>query len=111
MKLEHMGHKHGGRITEIWAVGHETIRGVADWHYLGHVDWNDGTQSKGAKIPPWAVCFDQANPAAAAEYETLSVPMAAYLQQRGAWHEPKNKRDGRSYRWTPKRSSWTQALD
>lgn len=33
MKIEHLLHKHGGRITEIKAVAHSTYKRVASWHY------------------------------------------------------------------------------
>lgn len=109
MKLEHIRHKHGGRIPEIYALGHVTRRGVADWFYLGTVEWDDGTKSTGAEIPPFALCAGQA-PEARAEVNTLSEALSKYLVERGRWHDPIHKRDGRMVRWTPKRSSWTQRL-
>lgn len=110
MRLQHVTHKHGGKIVDVYSVGHETHKGVADWFFLGKVEWSDGTVSEGARIAPWALCADQKNADAQSEINALLEAMNSYLRKHGAWHEPKRARDGRMVHWTPKRASWTQHI-
>lgn len=95
-------HRHGGTITAIHAVGHQTIKGVADWYFIGDVEWQDGTKSKATQISPVAVCCDSAVDEQMAKWKRLHKVLNDYLESAGAWHEPKHKRDGRVFSWTPK---------
>lgn len=101
MKIEHLLHKHGGRITEIRAVGHHTWKGVASWHLVGNVKWDDGTESEKLEIPPFCLARD-GSPEAVDELAAVLESMNAYLSREGEWHDMKHKRDGRAYSWTPK---------
>jgi hypothetical protein len=102
METKHLMNKHGARITAIHSVAHDTFRGVADWFYVGDLEWKDGGKSLASEIPPWAVCFDHDNQAAHAEYATISERMNEYLKTHGAWHDVKFMKDGRAVSWTPK---------
>jgi hypothetical protein len=93
-------HKHGGTITAITGIAHETYKGVADWHFIGDIEWQDGTKSRGRPIPPYCLCYE--TPEQKAEIERLMGLMNAYLETQGEWHDQKSKRDGRVYSWTPK---------
>jgi hypothetical protein len=85
MKIEHLQHKHGGRITELTAIGHDTEDGNAFWFYRGNVDWPDGGKSVDLEIAPWAVCYDHDDKAADTEYDKVSEALATYLREQGAW--------------------------
>lgn len=110
MKTVHLQHKHGGRITAIIAVAHSTHEKVADWFYRGDVEWRHGGKSVGTAIPPWAVCFDQANTAASEEYATISEALNTYLVEHGKWHDTKHMKDGRAVSWTPKKKAFAVSL-
>jgi len=96
-------HKHGGKITSISAIGHETYKRVASWHYVGRVEWSDGTVSERIRIPPYAVCFDHDDSASKEQYARLAQQLDLYLQAEGEWlDKPKHMRDGRLVHWVPK---------
>lgn len=101
MKIEHLQHKHGGRITSITHVAHSTYKRVAEWHYVGSVEWRDGKTSQTVEIAPYAVCFDQGNAAAHAEYDVISKKLNDYLLENGEWHDTKYIGDF-AVSWTPK---------
>jgi hypothetical protein len=87
MKLAHMEHKHGGRITEIKRIAHATERNApAFWFYEGAVKWDDGTETEHIEIAPWAVCYDHDNAEAVAEYDRLSEQLSAYLSTNGKYN-------------------------
>lgn len=85
MKLNHLHHKHGGKITAITKVGHRLSNGVEEWFYIGDVDWSDGSKSPGATIYPWALSQD--SPESVAEINQVSELMMDYLRSRGTWLE------------------------
>lgn len=96
MKIEHLLHKHGGRITEIRTVAHATNKKEpAFWFYEGSVKWDDGSESEHVEIAPWAVCYDQDDEKADAEYHALTHHLTTYLREKGAWNgriwKPKEK--------------------
>ena len=99
MKTKFLEHKFGGRITEISAIGHETLEGVAEWFYIGRVEWSDGSISKTAHISPAHLCCED-TPEAKQEYRFVTSAMSDYLAECGTWHEPR-KRNGMVYRWSP----------
>ena len=101
MKTKHLLHKHGGRIIAIHSVGHSTHKKVAQWFYIGDVEWKDGGKSVGTEIPPWAVCFDHDIPEACAEYTTVVNKLNAYLVDNGEWHNIRYVGD-MAVSWTPK---------
>jgi len=101
MQTKYLSHKHGGKIVSVTAIAHETYRRVASWHYIGDVEWSDGSKSESTCIAPWAVCFDQKDDNAQREYGLLSEKLARYLETYGKWHDLKHTKDGRVYAWTP----------
>lgn len=101
MQIEHLQHKHGGRITEIKAVAHCTFKRVASWHYIGSVTWSSGKPSVDIEIAPWAVCFDHDNPEAHQEYSVLAEKLNQYLLDAGEWHDTKFV-NHMAVSWTPK---------
>jgi len=109
MKTQYLQHANGGTIKEIFCVGHETYKGVADWFYMGSVEWSDGTKSANATIAPWALCCDQENPLAKAELNTVTAILKRYLDNAGTWHEPKQKNAMR-YSWTPHKPTGTNLI-
>ena len=102
METKHLEHKAGGKITVIEYVAHETYKGVASWHFIGSVVWSDGKKSDDIQISPISLCFDQTKPEAKAECDAVLKALNDYILEAGEWHEPKHKRDGRVYSWTPR---------
>lgn len=94
-------HRHGGVILNVRAIAHETYRGVATWHYLGDVEWDDGTKTENRQLMPHDLCIDQDDEEAQRALENLSAQLAMYLERHGNWHAPKHTRDGRVIHWTP----------
>lgn len=109
MEIKHLHHKHGGRITAIHSVGHSTYKGVAEWFYIGDVDWGDGKPSVGKPIMPWAVCHDMGDQEGSKEYGIVSDKLNEYLKKHGRWHDTKWVRD-LAVRWTPKKKEFALAL-
>jgi hypothetical protein len=96
-------HKNGGRITAVHAIGHETYKRVATWHYVCRVEWKDGTVSERLRVAPYAVCFDSDDTEAKAQFERINEQLHLYLTAEGEWLEkPKHMRDGRLVHWVPK---------
>ena len=93
-------HAHGGTITAVTHIGHQTQRGVADWFFVGDVNWQDGSQSTGIQIGPGDLCHCNEN-AAKQEVHRLLALLNNYLAASGNWHDPVHKRDGRVVLWTP----------
>jgi hypothetical protein len=93
-------HRHGGEVTALTHVGHNTQEGVADWFFVGNVVWFDGSKSDAVEISPMMLCADDAE--GHARVLRLSKALNEYLEGAGAWHDAKYKRDGRAYTWTPK---------
>lgn len=110
MKLHHLMHKHGGRITAIHSIGHSTDNGVAYWYFKGDVVWPKGKPSTSIEIAPWAICIDANHPGAKIEVDELMAKMNDYLAKQGKWHEAKHKNDGRIVHWTPKARQAVLAL-
>ena len=100
MKIEHLQHRHGGRIVEITAAAHDTWKGIASWHYIGKVQWEPNKPSRVTEIEPWAVCYDTKIDAAKSEYDAISSVLTQHLETRGHWHDSKHHRDGRVYSWS-----------
>lgn len=92
-------HRNGGEIVAVTHVAHETYKGVANWFFVGHVRWRDGSESKAAQIAPHAICCEDCDKE---QLNGLMSKLNQYLNEAGSWHEPKHKRDGRMYSWTPK---------
>ena len=111
MQVSHLRHRWGGRIASIESIEHRTIDGVADWFYRGTIEWDDyGTgigkrrDSVATEIPPWAVCLDQDNPEARAEYDTFAEVLSGHLRKHGKWlAKGKQMKDGRIANWIPKK--------
>jgi hypothetical protein len=101
-------HKHGGTITAIHAIAHETFKGVADWFFVGDVVWRDGTASKAAHISPISVCCE--TDADKPQVDALMKALNDYLEEAGEWHDQKSKRDGRVYMWTPREPKGSKAV-
>ena len=101
MDTKGLAHAHGGVITAVASVGHETFKGVASWFFIGDIEWDDGTKSKASQIAPHALCHD-GTAEGAALCNALHSTLAAYLGRAGGWHDTKRKRDGRCYSWTPR---------
>ena len=97
-------HKHGGTITALTHIGHQTHRGVADWFFVGDVEWHDGSKSKSIEIAPWALC---GTPEEVAPHTRM---LSEYLEREGKWHDTKSKRDGRVYSWIPDKPEGRVAL-
>jgi hypothetical protein len=82
-------HRHGGRIISIDRIEHVASKPIAGrstdtWHYIGDVEWNDGTRSKGIQIAPWALVFDGDK---REECDALSELLSRYLAKHGAWFD------------------------
>jgi hypothetical protein len=103
MEIKYLHHKHGGRITDISEVGHDTYKGVAEWFYVGTVEWSDGSKSMNMRIAPYAVCYDHDVIEARQEYDHVSDVLTEYLGTQGKWHERTTRG---SWRPKSKTGSW-----
>lgn len=102
-------HRHGGTITKISSIGHDSYKGVAEWFFLGDVKWEDGKESKETRIAPFALGHD-GTIEGQQECDALHGKLSDYLGRVGAWHDMKHKRDGRCYSWTPKKPAGQEAV-
>jgi hypothetical protein len=102
MQIQHLQHKHGGRIVSIDAIAHETYQRRASWHFVGKVQWTDGSESEAAQIAPYALCYDHDNAEAAAECNSALGRLNDYLARNGKWVE------GRE--WKPAAKKGSEAL-
>ncbi len=92
-------HRHGGTITAITHIGHNTHKKVADWFFVGDIKWQDGTESKGREISPTMLCHDDTE-ASKARVNRLLEQLNTYLRESGEWlDKPKHMRDGRVVNW------------
>jgi hypothetical protein len=92
-------HRHGGTITAITHIGHETHRKVANWFFRGDVTWFDGSKSVDIEIAPHAICHDDTD-ASKARVNNLLEQLNTYLVETGEWLEKsKHMRDGRVVNW------------
>ena len=105
-----LAHAHGGVITAVASVGHETYKGVASWFFTGDIEWSDGTKSKASPIAPHALGHDGTEEGAAL-YNAMHSTLAAYLGRTGNWHDTKRTRDGRCYSWTPRNPKGCETID
>lgn len=86
MKIRHLTHRHGGTITDLFAIRHGlTRRGQAEWFFIGRVEWSDGSTSERVEIYPICVCRDDENPEANAESDAVFAKLTEYLNARGEW--------------------------
>jgi hypothetical protein len=105
----HLVHRHGGVITRVDLIEHETYKGVAEWCYRGRVEWHDGSVSEAARIAPTCLCHDGSK-ASERRWHDRSAQLSAYLEEAGDWHDMKHKRDGRAYSWTPHKPTGSKAV-
>lgn len=112
MQTKYLRHRHGGRIIAIDAIGHDTYKGVASWHFVGHVKWEDGSESPSSVIEPFLICtVYEDGTAGTEECNAYLEGMNDYLREHGKWHEPKSARDGRRYTWTPTKPKHQQPIE
>lgn len=93
MQIKHLQHRHGGRITELTHIRHETHEGKAYWEFVGCVEWDDGSKSEEAHISPVCLCRDPNDKEANDELDAVLGKLNEYLSSNGKW-----LRDG----WKPK---------
>lgn len=103
MELQHIHHKHGGRILSLGSIEHHTYRKRATYEFTGRVAWDDGGTSDRAHVAPWALCIDSENPDARRELAIVQNKLDAYLRQFGKWND-------RGF-WEPKQPSGCTSLD
>jgi hypothetical protein len=88
--VQHLQHKHGGRITRLEKIAH-TLNQPKDghsqdvWYFVGSVEWRDGGKSDSIEIAPWALCADHDNAEAKAEIDGVLEALNEYLHQHGEW--------------------------
>lgn len=88
MKVEHLEHKHGGRVTDLLSIEHEAQpRGIVTWFFTGRVEWDDGTTSEKAEVSPVCLCYDHDSDAAKKEMDGVSRRLMDYLAANGEWQE------------------------
>lgn len=111
MQIEHLTHRHGGRIVAIHSIGHVTERGVAWWFFRGDVQWPDSDKLHyDLEISPSCVCCDNAVDRAMREYVMVQDALNHYLKISGRWHDQKSKGD-LVYSWTPKRKEGSRQIE
>lgn len=103
MKTEHLYHKDGGKVTAVHAIAHSTYKGIATWHFICDVEWQDGGHGRNHEVAPNSLCYDHDNEVAKNEGDSIFAKLNGYLSTAGKWHEQRRTRDGRMYSWTPKK--------
>lgn len=84
--IKHLKHKHGGTITAITHVGHQSDKNGSWWFFVGDVIWDDGSgTSVGTQIHPWSLYFDHDNDDARKEFDRFYGQLNTYLNTHGAW--------------------------
>lgn len=110
METAYLQHRSGGKIVRLTHVAHETYKGVASWHFIGDVVWDDGSvERRGVEIAPFAVCHNS-TPDGIEQCNEAHAKLTDYLGRVGEWHPMKHKKDGRAYSWTPKESCGREAI-
>lgn len=108
MLVKHLHHKLGGKITEIHAVGHETVDRIPYWFYVCSIEWIDGSHLKGAqrdhKVEPGRLCIDVADAEALAEINLVSERLNDYLRAEGRWLKAGKWIGDYLVHWLPKRA-------
>lgn len=102
-------HNNGWKIQKITGVGHETYKGVANWYFIADIILSDGGRIEDETIPPHALAMEDETDKP--ELTALMDKLNTYLGEAGEWHDDKHKRDGRIYRWTPKKAIGSQRFD
>lgn len=110
MKTDFLEHRHGGRITALHSIAHETYKGVASWHFIGSVEWSDGSTSADARISPNGLCTD-GTAASDAEANKALHALSGYLASMGEWHDAKHHRNGMVSHWTPRAKTGVRAIE
>lgn len=101
-------HRHGGTITAIHSIAHDTDAGCPIWFFIGDVKWDDGGTSTNQEIAPHVIVCEPSDPTAKALFAALDK----YLDDEGErLREPKRLRDGRLSWWTPRARKGTRAID
>lgn len=95
-----LGHKNGGRVTRIVAIAHSSWKGRAEWHFVGFVEWDDGshkrhTEPREVDIPQY-VLTSYGNDRA--DLEKAMHAMNEYLRINGEWGDGNGS-------WTPYQKS------
>lgn len=90
--LQCVCHRHGGRIMHIDRIEHviEPPKGGHSrdaWHFVGNVIWDNGTQSTGLQIAPWALVYGDDSAVARVEVDGLLQKLNEYLAEHGRWFE------------------------
>ena len=101
MKIQHLQHRHGGRITDLTEIGHVTQDRQAYWFFIGRVEWSDGGVSEHVEISPVCLCRDPDDTAANDELDAAMGALNDYLARNGKWDD---------MRWKPKARAGKQVL-
>jgi len=102
-KMEHVRHKHGGRIVSIEKMAHsidppEDGYSRDTWFFLGTVEWDDdGGKSESLEIHPIMLCHDGEH---RKEVDELCEMISHYLVEHGTWN---HERDGTPKGWNANR--------
>lgn len=79
-------HRHGGTITQLIRIEHQTNRGKAFWRYIGRIVWDDGTISEEGSIWPDCLIGDSSNESSMNLLNWAGDRMAQYLETHGRWN-------------------------
>lgn len=104
MRIKHLYHTLGGRITSITAIAHDSFRGNVVWQFIGSVDFYDGTSMIGGVISPADVYISHGDAKAKIEYNTVMELLNQYLLCNGSW-------ETETYKWKPKNKSGRKSID
>lgn len=103
LDLRHVCHRHGGRITHIDRIEHLVDRpkdghSRDSWHFVGNVTWDDGSQSTGLQIAPWALVYADDSAESRTEVDGLLRKLTEYLAEHGQWCESGSHRGWYAHR-------------
>lgn len=99
MKTEHILHRHGGRIVSIDAIEHITIGTHASWHFLGTLEFANGSHEPLVEIAPRDIVAETED---SAEFHFARRLLNQYLETHGQWTPS---------RWVPRVSHGIHDID
>jgi hypothetical protein len=94
--LQHVLHRHGGRVLRIQEIGHQTRkpkegRSRDHWYFLGDVMWDDGKTTLGLEISPTCLVYEGED---RREVDELIEALNEYLAQHGQWCDGQTLHEG-----------------
>jgi hypothetical protein len=93
-----IGHKNGGKVIDIVAIGHATYKGHATWFFKARCEWDDGSHARDPQhiyeVSPVNLCYlGDESPEKPGDVALALARMNAYLSKNGRWDK--------NHQWIP----------